>query len=235
MIARLMPTDRAMSSIWASRTPRSSNSRRVAEMISASRCRRRDAAVPPRAGTFADVGSVLMAVSLGRSSAAGRLWFDAGVLVAAARRALEATVPAFVPALLLAVLVGLLVAVQPPLPASAATAGGRFAGTARLPGCSGAVVRWPAALDSDRAVVLTNGHCVRQPFLLAREVLVNQRRWTRVELLDRRGRVARVARAVRLQYASMYRTDVALLTLRETYADLAGDGVTPLSLADEGP
>ena len=40
---------------------------------------------------------------------------------------------------------------------------------------------------------------------------------------------------MRLQYASMYRTDVALLTLRETYADLAVRGVTPLSLAAEGP
>src|SRR6478736_8224012 len=112
---------------------------------------------------------------------------------------------------------------------------GRFAGTARLPGCSGAVVRWPAALDTDRAVVLTNGHCVRQPFLGAREVLVGEKRWTRVDLLDGEERVGLEARAVRLQYASMYRTDIALLTLRETYADLAVRGVTPLSLATAGP
>ncbi len=159
------------------------------------------------------------------------MWFDAGVLVAAVRRAVAVSGTTLVVAVLGAVL-GALVA---PLGASAGTSEGRFAGTARLPGCSGAVVRWPAALDTDRAVVLTNGHCVRQPFLGAREVLVAERRWTRVDLLDGEGRVALEARAVRLQYASMYRTDVALLTLRETYADLAVRGVTPLSLAAEGP
>ncbi|GIM63233.1 hypothetical protein Pve01_80000 [Planomonospora venezuelensis] len=146
------------------------------------------------------------------------MWFDAGVLLATARRA--ALVPLVV-AVVVTVLVPVLGALVAAPAASAATDGGRFAGTVRLPGCSGSVVRWPAALDSDRAVVLTNGHCVRRPFLGAREVLVGDKRWTRVELLDGLGRVARVGRAVRLQYATMYRTDVAVLRLRDTYADLA--------------
>ena len=156
------------------------------------------------------------------------MWFDARVLVTAVPRAARV---ALVGAVLGAVLGGLV----SPLGASAATDGGRFAGTARLPGCSGAVVRWPAALDTDRAVVLTNGHCVRRPFLGAREVLVDEKRWMRVDLLDGLGEVALTGRATRLDYASMYRTDVALLRIRETYADLAGAGVAPLSLAAEGP
>jgi hypothetical protein len=119
--------------------------------------------------------------------------------------------------------------------ARAATGWGRFTGTARLPSCSGSVVRWPSALDTDRAVVLSNGHCVRSPFLGARDVLVDEKRWTRIELLGDTGDVALNVRAVRLQYASMYRTDIAVLELRETYADLAEAGVTPLSLAAEGP
>ena len=153
------------------------------------------------------------------------MWFDARVLVAVARRAL-----------VLAVLGAVLGTLLAPVGASAGVVDdGRFAGTVRLPGCSGAVVRWPAALDTDPAVVLTNGHCVRSPFLGAREVLVDQRRRTPVDLLDGRGEVALSTRAVRLQYASMYRTDVALLTLRRTYADLAAAGITPLSLAAAGP
>jgi hypothetical protein len=152
------------------------------------------------------------------------VWFDAGVLVAPSRRAA-----------LVAVLVAVLGALVVPAGATAATDGGRFAGTVRLPGCSGAVVRLPAALDTDRAIVLTNGHCVRRPFLGARDVLVDEKRWMRVEVLDGLGRVARVGRAVRLHYATMYRTDVAVLRLRETYADLARAGVTPLTLATEGP
>lgn len=148
-----------------------------------------------------------------------------------ARRALAALVLALVGA-------GLSSAAAPAATAAPAVAPAdstRFTGTARLPGCSGAVIRWPAALDTDRAVVLTNGHCVRFPFLGAREVLVDEKRWTRIELLDGAGRVALPVRGTRLQYASMFRTDVALLTLRETYADLAVAGVTPLALASEGP
>lgn len=157
------------------------------------------------------------------------------MLVVTARRATP--VPVVRLLVLLVVLVVLVVvgALLVPPRASASAAEGRFAGTARLPGCSGAVVRWPAALDTDRAVVITNGHCVRRPFLGAREVLVDEKRWMRLELLDGVGRSALTARAMRLQYATMHRTDVAVLMLRETYADLAGAGVAPLSLATEGP
>ncbi len=130
----------------------------------------------------------------------------------------------------------LLVPLLPVAPASAAPyLDGRFEGTARLPGCSGSVVRWPTALETDRAVVLTNGHCVRFPFLGAREVLVDRDQWRRIELLDGSGEVAMEVRGVRLQYASMYRTDLAVLELRETYADLAEGGVTPLTLDATGP
>ena len=59
-MARLMPTALAMSSIWASRTPRSSKSPRVAEMISASRTRRRAAAVPLRPVVGGADGSEVM-------------------------------------------------------------------------------------------------------------------------------------------------------------------------------
>jgi V8-like Glu-specific endopeptidase len=122
-----------------------------------------------------------------------------------------------------------------PLSASAASGEGRFAGTARLPGCSGSVVRWASALDDDPAVVLTNGHCVKSPFLGARDVLVDVRQFKQIELLDGRGDVAMTVRGVHLRYASMYRTDLAVYELRETYADLAAGGVTPLVLSTSGP
>ena len=102
------------------------------------------------------------------------------------------------PRVALALVPGLLLSV----PASgAAAADARFAGTARLPGCSGAVVRWPSALDSDPAVVITNGHCVRFPFLGARETLVDEKQWKRIELLDGGGDVATTVRGTRLAYA----------------------------------
>ncbi|MCK9824728.1 serine protease [Nocardioides cavernae] len=121
------------------------------------------------------------------------------------------------------------------LAAPASAADDRFTGTARLPGCSGSVVRWAPARPTDPAVVITNGHCVRSPFLGAREVLVDQRQWRRIELLEADGGVALTVRGVHLRYASMYRTDLAVYELRETYAELAAGGVTPLELAVEGP
>ena len=96
-------------------------------------------------------------------------------------------------------------------------------------------MRWAAAQDDDPAVVITNGHCVRTPYLGAREVLVDQRQFKRIELLDDHGTVAMTVRGVHLRYASMYRTDLAVYELRESYADLAARGVTPLVLATRGP
>lgn len=121
------------------------------------------------------------------------------------------------------------------LSSAQASAEGRFAGTARLPGCSASVVRWASALDDDPAVVLTNGHCATYPFLGARDVLVDVKQFKQIELLDGRGQVAMTVRGVHLRYASMYRTDLAVYELRETYADLAAGGVTPLVLAASGP
>lgn len=135
--------------------------------------------------------------------------------------------------LLLVLLPSVLAALLPLVPAGAAD--DRFAGTARLPGCSGAVVRWASALDTDPAVVITNGHCIRSPFLGGRESLVDVKQWRRIELLDGSGEVATTVRGRRLAYATMYRTDLAVLELRETYADLAAAGVTPLTLATRGP
>ena len=134
--------------------------------------------------------------------------------------------------LALALLVALLL---PIAPAAGAAPESRFVGTARLPGCSGAVVRWAPALDADPAVVITNGHCVRSPFLGAREILVDVTQYKRIELLDGHGAVATTVRGTRLAYATMYRTDLAVYELRESYADLAAAGVTPLVLATRGP
>lgn len=137
--------------------------------------------------------------------------------------------------LLMTLLLALVGATLLPLSAAGASGEGRFAGTARLPGCSGSVVRWASALDDDPAVVLTNGHCVKLPFLGARDVLVDVRQYKQIELLDGRGDVAMTVRGVHLRYASMYRTDLAVYELRETYADLAEGGVTPLVLSTSGP
>lgn len=144
--------------------------------------------------------------------------------------------PMVIRGLLSALAAALLVGFGLLIPAGAsATPDGRFAGAARLPGCSGAVVSLAGSLPEDTAIVLTNGHCIRYPFLGARETLVDQKSFKRIELLDGSGDVALPTRGVRLVYATMFRTDLAIYELRESYADLAAAGVTPLVLAAGGP
>ena len=135
----------------------------------------------------------------------------------------------------LVVLAGLLLPVGPVAATPVDDGPDRFAGTARLPGCSGAVVRLATSLPDDKAMVLTNGHCVRFPFLGARETLVDRSAFTRIELLAGSGSVALTVRGVRIVYASMFRTDLGIYQLRESYADLAAAGVPALVLADRGP
>ena len=49
-----------------------------------------------------------------------------------------------------------------------------LASTIALSNCSASLVRYPSSLDSDRAMMLTNGHCYEGGFLSAGQVLVNR-------------------------------------------------------------
>ena len=119
-------------------------------------------------------------------------------------------------------------------PATAGISAPDFRGTVALSNCSGAVVRFPTSQPTQRALVLTNGHC--HDYLDRRQVLVDRRYTRRVLLLARDGSVAAAIRTDRLVYATMYRTDVALYRLRRTYVELRDRyGVRALTLADHGP
>jgi hypothetical protein len=93
-----------------------------------------------------------------------------------------------------------------------------FSGIAALSNCSASVVRWPDSVASDKAVVLTNGHCTR--FLGAREVLVDQPYVRSVTLLNPDGTDKVTVQTSRIVYATMFRTDVSLYELSLTYGQL---------------
>ena len=46
--------------------------------------------------------------------------------------------------------------------------------TIRLSNCSAALVRFPTSVSTDRAMMLTNGHCYEGGFLAAGQVLQNR-------------------------------------------------------------
>ncbi|CAM5718704.1 hypothetical protein SALBM135S_00787 [Streptomyces alboniger] len=120
-------------------------------------------------------------------------------------------------------------------------------GAVALQGCVGSVIRTPASRPKDRALLLTNGHCVEGERPKPGTALVDQPADREVPIADRQGYPRTTARATRLLYATMSGTDVALYRLNTTYGQLkaksakvfrlastavrAGD---PLSLADAG-
>jgi hypothetical protein len=119
-------------------------------------------------------------------------------------------------AAILATAGGLLVS---PAAAQAVTAVS-LASTIRLSNCSAALVRYPSSVSSDRAMMLTNGHCYEGGFIQAGQVLQNRTSNRSGTLLNSSGGSLGTVRADRVLYATMTGTDVTLYRLTATYATL---------------
>jgi Trypsin-like peptidase domain len=115
-----------------------------------------------------------------------------------------------------------------------------FRGAVEIFNCSGALVRWADSRRSDRAMMLTNGHC-RNPSDKAarqfdRDVVVDQPDARAVTLLDRAGEDLGVVHAKRVLYSTSFQTDVGLYTLRPTFAEIRDRfHLRALTIADRPP
>jgi hypothetical protein len=109
-----------------------------------------------------------------------------------------------------------------------------LAGTVALSNCSGSVVRFPASVDTDPALVLSNGHCSS---LLDPGVVITDRPANRpFNLLDFSGTQVATLKAAKLAYGTMTDTDVAIYELTTTYAAIKSSyGVSALTLRDTPP
>ncbi|GAB7104100.1 serine protease [Streptomyces phaeofaciens JCM 4814] len=111
-----------------------------------------------------------------------------------------------------------------------------LAGTVALSNCSGSVVRFPNSLDTDPALVLSNGHCLTSGFLDPGEVLTNQTSTRTFGLLNSSGTRVATLRASKLAYATMTDTDVSIYQLTSTYATIKNSyGITALTVQDTHP
>ncbi|HEX6499368.1 MAG TPA: putative Ig domain-containing protein [Micromonosporaceae bacterium] len=120
-------------------------------------------------------------------------------------------------------------------PAHAATSGG-LAATIALNNCSAALVRYPTSVDTDRALMLTNGHCYEGGMPSAGQVLQNVSSSRSGSLLDSSGNTLGTVRADLLIYATMTNTDVSLYRLTDTFAAIRSKyGVTALTLSNTHP
>ncbi|MEO7260035.1 MAG: serine protease [Jatrophihabitantaceae bacterium] len=111
-----------------------------------------------------------------------------------------------------------------------------LASTIALNNCSASLVRYPSSQDTDRAMMLTNGHCYEGGFLSAGQVLVNRTSTRSGKLLDASGRAVATLRADLLLYATMTGTDVALYRLTRTHAQLRSTtGLSALTISSTHP
>ncbi|MEU5043371.1 S1 family peptidase [Streptomyces griseorubiginosus] len=111
-----------------------------------------------------------------------------------------------------------------------------LAGTVSLSNCSGSVIRFPSSLDTDPALVLSNGHCLTTGFPEPGEVLTNQTSSRTFGLLNSSGTRVATLRASKLAYGTMTDTDVSIYQLTSTYASIKSSyGISALTVQDTHP
>lgn len=122
-----------------------------------------------------------------------------------------------------------------PTPAVAATTPSLHA-TIALSNCSASLVRYPTSASTDRALMMTNGHCYEGGMPGAGVVLQNRASTRSGTLINSAGTSVGTVRADQLLYATMTGTDVALYQLNTTFAAIQTSfGVAPLTLANTHP
>jgi len=97
-------------------------------------------------------------------------------------------------------------------------------GSVSFGGCSASVVRTSASRPTDPALLLTNGHCAGPTPPAPGTALIDQPVDQLVRIGNRQGYPQTSARLVRLVYATMTGTDVALFRLDKTYGQIHAAG-----------
>jgi hypothetical protein len=114
------------------------------------------------------------------------------------------------------------------------TADYNFEGILGLSNCSGSLVRFDDSQDTDKAMVLSNGHCTGM--IDPGRIVLNQSNSRSFNVLDAKANKLGTVRAEKILYATMTKTDMSLYLLRETYADIRTKfKIDALTLSREAP
>ncbi len=109
-----------------------------------------------------------------------------------------------------------------------------FSGIVALSNCSGSLVRFDDSLDTDKAMVLSNGHCTGT--INPGSVVINQAATRSFDLLSTQASKLGSIRAEKLLYATMTKTDMSLYQTKETYLEIKTKyAIEALSLSRETP
>ena len=111
-----------------------------------------------------------------------------------------------------------------------------FEGTVALSNCSGSVVKMPNSQPEDKALVMSNGHCLEEGMPGAGEVIVDKQTSRDFTLLKADGSDAGQIHSDKIAYATMTDTDVSLYEATSTYKEIEDKyGLKALELDAEHP
>ncbi|MFG3252585.1 serine protease [Streptomyces sp. NPDC048172] len=111
-----------------------------------------------------------------------------------------------------------------------------FEGTVALSNCSGSVVKMPNSKPEDKALVMSNGHCLEEGMPGAGEVIVDKPTNRDFTLLKADGSDAGKISSDKIAYATMTDTDVSLYEATSTYKEIEDKyGLKALELDAEHP
>ncbi len=111
-----------------------------------------------------------------------------------------------------------------------------FEGIVALSNCSGSLIRLENSKDSDKAMVLTNGHCLETGMPRPGQVFVNRNSNRTFRLLNSNAQGVGTVTATKIMYATMTKTDMTIYQLRETFADIKSSyNIDPLTLSSQPP
>lgn len=111
-----------------------------------------------------------------------------------------------------------------------------FIGIVALNNCSGSIMRFENSLDTDLALVLTNGHCLETGMPKPGQVITNQNSRRTFGVLDASANRIGTVNATKVLYASMTNTDITVYQLAETFAEIkAKFNVDALTLSSTHP
>jgi len=111
-----------------------------------------------------------------------------------------------------------------------------FEGIVALSGCSGSLVKFIGQPETDKAYVMTNGHCHETGYIPINQFIYNRASSRRFTLLTPDGRDSGRLHATHTVYATMTKTDVALYRVTATYADIKRQyNIRPLELSNIHP
>ena len=106
-----------------------------------------------------------------------------------------------------------------------------FEGIVKLSNCSGAIIKFKGQDIDDKALVLTNGHCLGRPFLKPGQVVYKKRVKRKMKVADKNLKFHQIT-ATELIYGTMTDTESAIYRLKESFRDLEKLDIQAFELSD---